>query len=133
MNIAESFANYVEANTAATLGQDLFISNAPSTTKSQSDIWWIVASGGDKIKTYTTGESDKAYTLTVNRRHRDYKQVYDDLHDLEEILNCAGCVELSGFDILEISASVLTIDEDIDSEDRKIGVLQATIITFKEC
>lgn len=133
MNIIESFANYLETITTATLGQDLFISNAPSTTKAQSDLWWVVANGGEKIKTYTTGEVDKLYNITVYRRHRDYKTVYDDLHELEETLNCEGCVTIQGFEISDISASVLFIDEDIDLEDRKRGALEVTLITFKEC
>lgn len=132
-NIADAFATFLEDNTTATLGQDLFISNAPSSDKAQSDLWWITTNGGNKVQTLTSGEPIKEYNINVYRRHRNYQTVYEDLHSLEDILNCAGCTQLTGFDTLSIEASVLSIDNDLDNEDRKVGLLQATITTIKEC
>lgn len=132
-NIADAFATFLENNTTATLGQDLFISNAPSSNQTTNDLWWITLSGGSKVQTLPTGEPIKAYTINVYRRHRSYQQVYDDLTALEELLNCDGCTQLTGFDTLDIEANLLSVDNDLDSEDRKIGLLQATINTIKEC
>jgi hypothetical protein len=49
MNLSESFADYLETLSGATLGQDLFIGNAPSSNKVQDTIYWIVATGGNIV------------------------------------------------------------------------------------
>lgn len=134
MNIAQSFAQYLEDVTGATIGVDLFIGNAPdSDVAPRPDIWWIRTSGGAKIQSLATGEPIKAYTIDIFRRHRVYETVYNDLQDLEDSLNCEGCTQLDSFDTLNVEASIMSIDTDIDAEDRKIGLLQATITTIKEC
>lgn len=135
MNIAESFADFLQNNLGiATLGQDLFIGNAPSSKKIPLDhIWWIKVTGGNPDTKLQSGEVMKTYFIEVSHRSRGYKTVYDDLHALEETLNCEDCVQLDGFTTIDVSAAVLTIDQDIDSEDRKVGLLQANIITYKEC
>lgn len=133
MNIAESFAELLETLTGSTLGQDLFIGQAPSSNKVPSSIWWIVASGGNRDTDLVTGESVKSYSIEVYYRSRDYKTVYNAMQTLEEDINCDGCVQLDGYDTLDVKASVLSIDSDLDSEDRKVGLLQVNLTIFKEC
>lgn len=133
MNISKSFADFLETLLGATLGQDLFIGNAPSSNKVQDSIWWMVATGGSRITDAVTGESVKEYSIEVYRRARDYKTVYNDLQSLEVTLNCTECVELEGFDTIDIRASVLSIDNDLDDEDRKVGLLQSTIDVYEDC
>lgn len=134
MNVAESFATYLQdVLSIATLGQDLYIGFAPSSKKTTDDLWWIVATGGNKDVELQSGESMKTYFIEIFFRSRDYRTVYDNLHSLEEQLNCDGCTQLTGFDTVDINASVLSIDTDLDNEDRKVGLLQANLITHKEC
>lgn len=133
MNISEAFAELLEDESIATLGQDLFIGQAPSSNKVQDSIYWIVATGGNIEIESVTGEKTKAYTIEVYRRSRDYRTVYNDLQFLENLLNCTRCVELSGFDIIDINASVLSIDNDLDAEDRKVGLLQSNIVVYEDC
>ena len=132
MNLAESFVEYLQTLTGSRFGQDIFIGEAPSSNNVQDAIWWIVTSGGTPVKNIT-GESTKTYQIEVFYRDRSYQSVYDNMHQLEEQLNCSGCVQLTGFETFDISATTFPIDNDLDSEDRKIGLLQATITTYKEC
>ena len=133
MNIAESFANYLASTLDLTLGTDLFIGNAPSSNKAVDSVWWLSASGGDKENTLPTGGSMKSYRLDISYRNRDYKAVYNALHSLEEQLNCADCVQLNGFEVIRIEATNFPIDNDLDNEDRKIGLLQANVRVYKDC
>lgn len=129
MNIAEAFATYLDTNTAFTLGQDLFIGQAPS---SPDSLMWIEASGGDVERRAKTGETMKSYLVQLRYRNMDYEAVYDTLHDLEETFNSSDCITLSGYETIQIQATTFPIDEDLDSEGRKVGLLGITITTYKE-
>jgi hypothetical protein len=132
MNIAEAFVELLEDLGIGTFGQDIFIGQAPSSNKVPDSIWWVISSGGSPAR-IASGESIKTYHVEIYCRNRDYKLVYDDLHSLEEQLNCDNCVELDGFDTVKAEAEVLSIDDDLDAEDRKVGLLQVTLTTYKEC
>lgn len=133
MNIATSFATYLQSLSIATLGQDLFIGTAPSSNEAPDTIWWIVANGGGPLRKNQTGETTKSYTVQVYCRNRNYRELADQMSLLEENLNCDKCTQLDGFETVDIEATVFPTDIDLDDEDRKVGLLQATITTYKEC
>lgn len=133
MNLQRAFVSYLETLLGLTFGQDIFVGQAPSSLKAPDDLWWIVASGGAKDSTNNTGESIKSYQVDIFRRARDYETVYDDMQNLEEQLNCSSCITLEGYDVIDAQATAFPIDNDLDSEDRKLGLLQATIRVHKEC
>ena len=133
--ILDSFATYMETLGVATRGQDLFIGEAPSSDilNNKDPIWWIIDSGGQPIKKNSTGESMKAYSVQIYCRNRNVKDIKTAMFSLEENLNCDGCFQLDGFDTINIEASTFPIDQDIDAEDRKIGMLQVNLTIYKEC
>lgn len=133
MSLISAFATYLAGVTGTTLGQTLFIGNAPSSDKVADAIWWIRESGGGIIQKNATGESRKSYQIDVFYRSRDYEAIKTAMSTLEEDLNCDNCSQLSGYDTIDIEALTFPIDNDIDSEDRKIGLLQVNITTYKEC
>lgn len=133
MNIATSFANYLESLGIATLGQDLWIGEAPSSNEVPDNIWWILVNGGNPIRKNSTGESTKGYQIQVFARNRNPRIIADAMQSLEENLNCDDCAQLDGFDTVDIEATVFPIDTDLDDEDRKVGLLQATLTIYKEC
>ena len=133
MNIAEDFADYLETITGSTLGQDLFIGEAPSSNKVGDNIFWIVTSGGVKTLKAQTGEAIKAYTIDVYYRSTNYQGVYNVMQALEEELNCAGCVQIGSYDTIEVEAVTFPIDTDLDDEERKVGLLQANLTIYKDC
>lgn len=133
MTVAQSLAAYMQVLGVGTLGQDIFIGKAPSSNEVPDTIWWLIENGGAPVRRNKTGESMKSYQVLVYKRDRDYRQIQEDLFSLEEDLNCSGCVELDGFDAVDIEVNSFPIDDDLDSEDRKIGLLQVTITTYKEC
>lgn len=135
MNIVEAFATYMQDNLSlGTLGQDIFIGEAPSSNRTnQIPIWWVKANGGETLIANQTGEKVKQYTIEVYYRSRNYRDVYTAISNLEVSVNCDGCVQLSGFDTIDIEAFSYPIDEDLDDEERKIGLLQINITVHKEC
>lgn len=133
MNIAKSFATYLQDSLSiGTIGQTIFVGFAPSSNKVADAIYWVTASGGDTERRLYTGERMKSYLVEIRYRNRDYETVYENLHTIEEDLNEGNCTQLSGFETVQIDATTFPIDEDLDSEDRKVGLLAATITTYKE-
>lgn len=132
MSLVSAFATYLQGITGTTLGQTLFIGEAPSSNKVADAIWWIVENGGGIIQKNATGEARKSYQINVFCRSRDYQAIKDQMSSLEEDLNCDNCSQLSGYDTIDIEATTFPIDNDLDSEDRKVGLLQVTITTYKE-
>lgn len=133
MNIDQSFAGYLESTLGISLGQDLWIGKAPSSNKVQDNIWWIISSGGDRVTDNVSGEAMKVYSVEVYCRSRNYKSIYDQLQDLEVALNCDGCVQLDGYETVDIKATTFPIDDDLDGEDRKVGLLQASLMVYQVC
>lgn len=133
MSLVSAFASYLQGVTGTTLGQTLFIGEAPSSRKVADAIWWIVENGGGIIQKNATGESRKSYQFNVFYRDRDYEAIKDAMYALEEDLNCDNCSQISGYDTIDIEATTFPIDNDLDSEDRKVGLLQVNITTYKEC
>ena len=133
MNIAKSFATYLQDElSVATIGQDLFIGLAPRSDKAPDTLWWIKAFGGDPTTRLKTGETMKQYIVEINYRNRDYETVYEQLQSVEESINSDTCSQITGYDTIDIEATTFPIDDDIDSEDRKVGLLRITLTIFKE-
>jgi len=128
MNLAAAFATYLDTNTSFTTGQDLFIGQAPS---SPDTLCWVTASGGDTERKLKTGERMKSYLIEIRYRNRDYQTVYNTLQTIEELLNADDCIQLTGYDTISIEATTFPIDEDLDQEGRKVGLVAATISTYK--
>lgn len=133
MSLISALGQYLQSESIATLGQDLILGRAPTTRETQDNLWWIIGTGGGTLQKNQTGESRKAYTALIYYRSRNYKQVDDQLFALEEQLNCDGCTQLEGFDTIDIEATIYPSDDDLDSEDRKVGLIQVTVTTYKEC
>lgn len=133
MNLVDAFAAYLVSLGIGTLGQDIFIGGAPSSDVANDNIWWIVSNGGGPIKKNSTGESMKQYQVEIHARNRDYKTILDNLYQLEERVNCDSCTQLDGIDTIDMIATVFPVDNDLDSEDRKTGMLQVNLTTYKEC
>lgn len=133
MNLVQAVAELIETLTGSTLGQTIFIGQAPSSNKVQDSIWWVVGRGGAVLKTNPTSERTKERIIEIYYRNRDYKAIYDALQTLEEELNCVNCLELEDYDILDVTAQPLFVDEDLDSEDRKVGLLQLNVTLYQVC
>jgi hypothetical protein len=130
MNLARAFVDYLEDVTATTFGQDIFLGGAP--LDADDAIWWVTANGGTIEKALQTGENLKSYQFNVYYRDLIEQNVYDKLQDLEETINSDGCTQLDGYDTIDLSAGLLMVDQDIDDEDRKVGLLQVNIRIHKE-
>jgi hypothetical protein len=129
MNITQSLAEYlIDEGFGTALGTDIFIGGIPQEAPSAS--WWLVSAGGSPTSTNQTGEKFKTYLVDIFYRNLEAQDVYNELQSLEIELNKSHCAQLSGFDTMEIEATLFPTDNDIDLEERTVGTIQVTIKTY---
>lgn len=129
MNIVESFANWLQGQSVATLGQDLFISRART---KPSTMYWLIAQGGNSGPKNVNQGGQTTHTISVYYRNTNPQEVYDRLHELQEMVITDGCIELEGFTVVTVNTVGPFTDQDLDNQDRTVGLLQITITTYLE-
>jgi hypothetical protein len=132
MTIVDAFAGYLVTLGIGTLGTDMFIGSAPSSDHAPDAVAWLRINGGAPTSRLLTGEQVKSYQVQVYFRDRSTQSVYQSLLSLEETLNGTRRIPLEGFDVYSVSADTFPVDDDLDDEDRKVGLLQATLVIYKE-
>lgn len=133
MNVVRAFANYLQDSDVATLGQDLFISRAPSSNKTIDRIFWLKANGGSQISRSVNGSAQNNHVISVYHRDTDSESVYETLQELGEDLTCTGCLTLENYDVIQTVINGPWTDQDLDNEERTVGLMQVTITIRKEC
>ena len=132
MTITQAFIQWLEAQGVATFGQDLYLRRVPDSKKTPSSIYWVIPNGGFPLGKNKTGEMLKLYTFVVNFRSTSAREVEEKLFALEELVNCENCLQLDGFEVVDVEASIFPSDSDIDDEDRETGFIQVNIQTYKQ-
>lgn len=132
MNIVEAFADWLTDHQLidATLGQNLFISKL--SPKAPDTSWRLRLESPGQGRRTVTGELQQPVTISVYLRSKSSKTVYDSLQLLNAEVNSAETLNLNGFTVSGVSTSGPFIDQDIDDNERDLGLLQVTLNTYKE-
>lgn len=128
MNIVKAFIDYMATLGFGTFGTDLFIGGAPQ--DAPDACWWAVANGGSPISKSVTGQKMKNYIINVFYRDTDQEIVMNRLEQFETLMNSGNCDEIAGYDKVEISANVFPTDQDLEAQDRTLGLVQVTITVY---
>ncbi|MFA9228860.1 MAG: minor capsid protein [Agathobacter rectalis] len=123
MNIKKAFQQFMIDNGYT----DVFIGGAPD---SPAACWWILGGGGNSISKNTTGQKQKNYLLNIYYRDLNAENVDEKLQALEELMNKNECVDIGDYDIIETEATVFPTDQDIDNQERTIGLIQITLTVY---
>lgn len=133
MTLSETFARFIEKEGYGTLGQNIYLFRVPNSLKTETELLWIIPTGGTPVSRNQTGEMIKSYQMLIYFRSNLAEKVDKVLNDLETVLNCASCVQLEGYEVVDIRATQLPIDQDIDSENRMVGSISCQIQVYKSC
>lgn len=133
MTISQSFVRMLEQKGYGVFGQNIFLYRVPNSLKTQTELFWIIPSGGQPVSTNPTGELVKAYQFLLYYRSNSAKKVDEVLSLVEEELNCSGCVQLDGFELVRMATTQFPADQDLDSENRMVGMLQVQLEIYKGC
>lgn len=138
MTLLKAFAEYLESKGVATLGQDLFTSRAPSSAALRSadqdpnSVFWIKAAAGVPPERTVDGVTRPTRGIEVYYRNLSADAVDEALETLSDTLSDARSVNLPGYAVLDIEVEGPWSDQDLDDEERTVGLLQVTITIEKE-
>lgn len=128
--VGEAFVKFLQDKGVGEFGVDLFLGEMP--LGAPNSAWLVVVSGGNPDTVTLDGSMIKLYTFNIYHRSLAGKEIERKLFSLEEALNCSTCVNLEGFETIYSRATQFAQDIDLESEDRRIGMLQAQIRLFKQ-
>lgn len=131
MNVVRSFADYLVGIDVATLGQDLFISRAPSSNKVGDRIFWLKSGGGTTLSRAVNGSVMQQYIIEIYHRDVNTEGVHETLQGLGDDLSVPGFVTLEDYDLVKLAIDGPWIDQDLDKEERDVGLLRATLTVHK--
>lgn len=133
MTISQAFVDLLIEKGYGVFGQNIFLYRVPNSLKTNTNLFWIIPSGGNKLATNKTGEAIKAYQFLIYYRSNSAKDVDTVLSKMEEELNCSSCVKLNGFELVGINVTQFPADQDLDSENRMVGMLSVQLEVYKGC
>lgn len=131
MTVAKAFANYLVAANGLTLGTNLFISRVPSSNQASDPVWWLKQSGGQVVSRTTQGGALKQYLIEVNMRAYGGEAVDEALQALGDSLT-TSFVTFDEYDLYQIEPNGPWTDQDLDNEERSVGLLQVKVIINEE-
>lgn len=133
MTISESFIKLLESKGCGIFGQNIFLYRVPNSLKTPTELFYVIPSGGSIISNSPTGNKIKMYQFLIYYRSNSAQKVDKVLSTLEEELNCAGCVQLEDFELINLETSMFPADQDADSENRMVGMIQVQVQVYKNC
>lgn len=133
MTISRAFVDFLEEKGFGVFGQNIYLYRVPNSFQAETEVLWVIPSGGNIVGRNKTGELIKAYQFLVYYRSVSAEKVDVALSAIEEQLNCSGCVELNGFELVQVNTTQFPVDQDIDSENRMVGMLRVQLEIYKSC
>lgn len=128
MNITKAISNYIEGAMGLTFGTNLFIGGVE--VGAPNECGWLLSAGGSVVKANVSAGKMKNYVISFYYRGLDASVVYEKLQALEEALNSDACTQLDGYDTIDLQATLFPTDQDIDNEERTVGLIQITATTY---
>lgn len=133
MTMIQSFAKLLQDKGYGIPGQNIFLFRVPNSKKTETEVLWLIPTGGTPMNRNRTGELIKSYQVLIYFRSESARRVDTVLNELESMLNCAQCVSLEGFELVDIWATQLPTDQDLDTENRMVGSISCQLQIYKSC
>lgn len=133
MTLSQSFVKFLENKGYGIFGQNIYLYRVPNSKKTETEVLWLIPTGGYPSLVNRTGELIKTYQILIYFRSNNARKVDTVLNDLEQTLNCSQCVDLEGFELVGIRATQLPADQDLDSENRMVGSINCQLEVYKSC
>ena len=133
MTIARAFVDFLEKQGFGVFGQNSYLYRVPNSVMAESEVFWVIPSGGNIVGRNKTGELIKAYQFLVYYRSASAEKIDKGLSALEEQLNCSQCVNLEGFELVQVNTTQFPVDQDLDAENRMVGMFRVQLEVYKSC
>lgn len=128
MSIVRDFVTFMEDYSLGVFGDDIFVGGVP--LNAPDSAWWVTSSGGNSAIKSVDGGKVKEYRLNVYYRGIGEDNVYSTLQDFEDLINTGACYEIGAYETVEVEATVFPVDQDLDIEERSVGLVEVTIRVY---
>lgn len=128
MSIVRDFVTFMEDYSLGVFGDDIFVGGVP--LDAPDSAWWVTSSGGNSAIKSVDGGKVKEYRLNVYYRSIGQNEVYGTLQDFEDLINTGACYEIGSYETVEVEATAYPADQDLDIEERAVGLVEVTIRVY---
>lgn len=133
MTVARAFVKFLETEGFGVFGQNIYLYRVPNSFKAESEVMWVIPSGGNIVGKNRTGEQIKAYQFLIYFRSVSAEKIDIALSAMEEQLNCSNCVKLEGYELVQVNTTQFPADQDLDAENRMVGMIRVQLEVYKSC
>lgn len=128
MNIPALVAGWLQTNSYATVGADLYIDQLPN--DAPDNAFWLINGGGAPRSFNATKERTDSYLLTLFYRNKSPKQVIETLEAIADAWNTSRHIDLDPLDV-RWSTSSLPDDQGKDANGRAQGSITLTLTIYR--
>jgi hypothetical protein len=132
MTVAQAFATYLQSINVATVGTNLFMSRWPSSKKTADPSFLIKEAPGQLVQRTIQGQAINRYLIELYMRDYNASNVDATLQSLRGQLTTSA-VTLSGYTLYSNpETNGPWSDQDLDDEERTVGLLQIRLTIIEE-
>lgn len=132
MTVSRAFANYLQSIGVGTLGTNLFLSRWPSSNKIADPSFLIKEAPGQLVKRTIQGQAINRYLIELYMRAYGGGTVDETLQSLRGQLTTSA-VTLESYTLYSNpETNGPWADQDLDDEERTVGLLQIKFVILEE-
>ena len=113
-------------------GKEYYLYALPDTKASDVDVFWLVPNAENIADRNFTREPRYLDTFTLNYRSTDKSDADIQISRVKEIINSLKCFSLPHYEVLDIQATFINVDDDLDVEKAKRASLTINLTTYNE-
>lgn len=113
-------------------GKEYYLYALPNTKVTNVDVYWLIPNIENVVKRNVTKEPTYLDTFTLNYRSTDRSMADAEISKVKEIINRLKCFSLPHYKVLEIQATSINVDDDLDAEGAKRASLTINLTTYNE-
>lgn len=113
-------------------GKMYYLYALPDTKESDTDVFWLVPNSENISHRNVTREPRYLDTFTLNYRSNDKISADRQISKVKEIINSLKCFSLPHYKVLNIEATSISVNNDVDVERAKRASLIINLTTYNE-
>lgn len=112
--------------------KEYYLYALPDTKKSATNVYWMVPGVESTYQRNTTREIRYLDTFILNYRSNDKADADQEISKAKEIINQLRCFDLPHYKVVDIEATLINVDDDLDQEQAKRASLTINLTTYNE-
>lgn len=113
-------------------GKEYYLYALPDTKKTNVDVFWLVPVVENMVTRNVTREPRYLDSFTLNYRSTTKVNADIEISRVKEMINSLKCFSLPHYQVLDIQATSINVDDDLDVEKAKRASLTINLTTYNE-